>query len=209
MATAGGVVKKTPLVAYSRPQRGGIIALKLNENDTLITVRLTAGDEEVLLGTAAGRAIRFREVDVRPMGRVARGVRGIRLAKGDRVVGLVPAREGYDLLTACERGYGKRTPFEEYRLQTRGGQGTINIRTKPRNGPVIGVKFVCDDDDLILMSEGGMAVRISAKSVRVIGRATQGVRLIRLGKEDRLISLAKVPPEEPEEEGPERFDEEE
>jgi DNA gyrase subunit A len=123
-------------------------------------------------------------------------VRGIRLDAGDRVVSLALAREGSDILTACERGYGKRTPPGEYRLQSRGGRGTINIRTSKRNGPVVGVRDVTDDDDLIMVTETGMVVRTPAKGVSVIGRATQGVRLIKLNEGDKLLSLAKVPPEE-------------
>jgi DNA gyrase subunit A len=199
-ATANGVVKKSPLKAYSRPMKTGIIALRLDEGDELIGVRLTDGDEEMMLATANGMAIRFREENVRSMGRVARGVRGIRLDKGDRVVSLAMAREGSDILTACVNGYGKRTPPSEYRLQTRGGRGTINIRTSERNGPVVGVRDVTDDDDLIMVTETGMVVRTPARGVSVIGRATQGVRLIKLKEGDKLLSLAKVPPEEEEEE---------
>jgi DNA gyrase subunit A len=198
MATAKGIVKKTPLEAYSRPQKGGIKALVLDEGDELIGVRLTTGRQEIILGTAMGKAIRFNEEDARPMGRVAHGVRGIRLAGDDRVVDLAIVREGADILTACERGYGKRTTVSDYRLQSRGGQGTINIRATPRNGPVVAVKDVSDDDDLMLMSEDGMVVRIRVSSISVIGRATQGVRLIRLREGDRLVSAAKVPPSEDE-----------
>jgi len=133
----------------------GIIALRMDEGDSVIGVRLTEGDEHVMLGTANGMAIRFKEENVRSMGRVARGVRGIRLDKGDRVVSLAMAREGSDILTACVNGYGKRTPPSEYRLQTRGGRGTINIRTSERNGPVVGVRDVTDDDDLIMDTETG------------------------------------------------------
>jgi DNA gyrase subunit A len=194
MATAKGTVKKTPLEAYSRPQKGGIKALVLDEGDELIGVRLTTGRQEVILGTAKGKAIRFNEEEARPMGRVAHGVRGIRLAGDDRVVDLAIVREGADILTACERGYGKRTPVSEYRLQSRGGQGTINIRATPRNGAVVAVKDVSDEDDLMMMSEDGMVVRIRVTSISVIGRATQGVRLIRLREGDRLVSAAKVPP---------------
>jgi len=199
-ATERGVVKKTPLTAYSRPMRTGIIALRLDEGDSVIGVRLTAGDSDMMLGTANGMAILFNESDVRSMGRVSRGVRGIRLDKEDTVVSLALITEGSDILTACEHGYGKRTSAEEYRHQRRGGRGTINIRTTKRNGAVVGVKDVKDEDDLIMMTEAGMAVRIPAVQISVIGRATQGVRLIKLNDGDRLLSLAKVPPEEKDEE---------
>ncbi len=201
MATALGTVKKTELEQYSRPQKGGIRAIVLDEGDTLIGARLTTGSQQVLLGTANGMAIRFSEEDVRPMGRVTRGVRGILLEEGDRVVDLAVLREGADILTACEKGYGKRTVVDEYRLQTRGGKGLINIRTQPRNGQVVAVKDVSDEDDLMLMTVNGMVVRIPMRSISVIGRATQGVRLIRLESEDRLVSAAKVPPSEEESEG--------
>jgi len=200
MATAKGIIKKTALTAYSRPKKGGIIALRIDEGDDLIGVRLTSGDDEVILGTVKGKAIRFHESDTRPLGRVARGVKGIRLKGEDRVVGLALVREDATLLTATENGYGKKTSFGEYRRQTRGGQGIINIRMVPRNGDVITVKDVADENDLIMMSENGMVVRIASTSVNVIGRSTQGVRLISLKKGDRLLSVAKVPPEEEEEE---------
>ncbi len=196
MATAKGIIKKTALAAYSRPKKGGIIALRIDEGDDLIGVRLTSGDDEVILGTVKGKAIRFHESDMRPLGRVARGVKGIRLKGEDRVVDLALVREDATLLTATENGYGKKTSFEEYRRQSRGGQGIINIRMVPRNGDVITVKDVSDENDLIMMSEGGMVVRIASTSVSMIGRSTQGVRLISLKKGDRLISVAKVPPEE-------------
>ncbi|MEN8152235.1 MAG: DNA gyrase subunit A, partial [Planctomycetota bacterium] len=194
-ATERGVVKKTPLAAYSRPMKTGIIALRLDEGDSVIGVRLTEGDQHVMLGTANGKAIRFPEEGIRVTGRVSRGVRGIRLAKDDRVVDLAILKEGFDVLTACENGYGKRTFANEYRVQGRGGSGTINIRTTKRNGRVVGVKAVTDELDVIMMTEAGMTVRIPVAQISVIGRATQGVRLINVKEGDRLLSLAKVAPE--------------
>jgi len=196
MATARGVIKKTKLEAYSRPKKGGIIALRIDEGDDLIGVRLTSGEDQVMLGTAKGKAIRFRDSDARPLGRVARGVRGIRLRKGDRVVSLALVSEGASLLTASVNGYGKQTSFDEYRTQSRGGFGIINMKMVPRNGDIISVIDVSEDEDLIMMTESGMVVRIASSSINVIGRSTQGVRLIRLKEGDRLISVAKVPPEE-------------
>ncbi len=201
MATANGVVKKTPLADFSRPKRVSIIAIRLDPGDMLVGARLTTGSEEIILGTAHGLAIRFPEAGVRSMGRVARGVRGIRLGNGDRVVDLVIVEENGDLLTACEWGYGKRTSFREYRVQRRGGKGLINIRTRPRNGEVIALRTISDDDDLMMMTERGKIVRIPAHTVPVIGRATQGVRLITLSEGDRLVCAARVPREEHEEEG--------
>jgi DNA gyrase subunit A len=196
MATARGVIKKTSLKAFSRPKKGGIIALRIDEGDDLIGVRLTSGEDQVMLGTAKGKAIRFNEADSRPLGRVTRGVKGIRLRPDDKVVGLAVVTEGASLLTATENGYGKRTSFDEYRVQGRGGQGIRNIKMVPRNGDVIAVLDVGVSNDLIMMSESGMVVRIPGESINVIGRSTQGVRLINLKEGDRLTSVACVPPEE-------------
>jgi len=192
MATKNGIVKKTSLMAFKRPQRGGIIAINLDRGDKLIGVKLTRANQELILGTRLGFAIRFPEGQVRSMGRATRGVMGIRLRAGDEVKDLVVLEREKSLLTICENGYGKRTGFDQYRLQKRAGSGIINIKTKPRNGPVVGLKDVRNDDDLILMTARGMVVRISLSGIRLIGRNTQGVRLIKLKAGDKLVSCAVV-----------------
>jgi len=196
MATAQGAVKKTELAAYSHPKRGGIIAIKLAKGDQLISAELTHGSDEIVLGTHDGYAIRFSETQCRTMGRATHGVRGIRLRKGDRVVRMTVVNDKATLLTVCENGHGKRTEFSEYRRQGRGGMGIINIRTTARNGKVIGMMTVSDADDLVMITSKGMMQRIAIKSLRTIGRATQGVRIIRLKEGDRLQAVACVKPEE-------------
>ena len=195
MATAKGVVKKTALKAYSHPKRGGIIAITLTKGDHLIGAELTHGNDQVVLGTRDGYAIRFSETQCRTMGRATRGVRGIKLRKGDHVVHLTVVNDKASLLTVCEHGYGKRTEFSEYRKQGRGGMGIINIRTSQRNGKVIGIMTVSNDDDLVMITTKGMMQRIAIKDLRTIGRATQGVRIIRLKEADRLQAVACVKPE--------------
>jgi DNA gyrase subunit A len=236
MATRRGLVKKTPLEAYSRPKSGGIIAINLLEGDTLIGVEKTRQGDEVILSTALGMAIRFSEGDARPMGRDTKGVKGINLQKDDEVVGMVVTDpEGY-LLTVCENGYGKRTPFgpnsaedvaeemeeeepaaepapeaegEEaevpadrssmrYRKQRRGGKGLRDIRTSERNGRVVGILPVRDGEDIMLITTGGMVNRTHVQEIRIVGRNTQGVRIMNLKEGDKIASLAKVPAEEAE-----------
>ena len=206
VATAKGYVKKTVLAAYSRPKRRGIRAMTLDEDDSLIGVSLLQDHQSVILATAAGMAIRFDETEVRPMGRTARGVRGIKLKPGDKVVDLVVAQEDQDILTLCARGYGKRTALTEYRSQGRGGQGLISIKTSERNGPVVSVKAVRIDDEVMLITSGSMIVRSPVRGISRIGRATQGVRVINLKDGDQLVSVARVPNEEEtdDEESPEK-----
>ena len=191
-ATRGGQIKKTPIVAYANPRRGGIQATGLSAGDTVIGAAITRGDEQIVLATREGMAIRFKETDVRPMGRTAAGVRGIKLRKDDEVVDMAVVDPTATLLTVCEHGYGKRTSFDEYRVQSRGGTGIINIRTTGRNGKVVGAKSVRDSDELMLITEDGMIVRIGMGDVRTIGRATQGVRLVRLAEGDRVVAVARV-----------------
>ncbi|MEE9514735.1 MAG: DNA topoisomerase (ATP-hydrolyzing) subunit A, partial [Candidatus Brocadiales bacterium] len=192
MVTEKGTIKKTPLTDFSRPKRGGIIALKLNPGDRLVGVRLTGGDDELIIGTENGKAIRFHEKGVRSMGRTAAGVRGIRLMGDDRVKGLVVVQEGATLLTVCERGFGKRTTFGAYPCISRGGQGVINISTSERNGKVVTLTGVRDEDGLMLLTAGGKIIRMAVRSISTIGRGTQGVRIISLDKGDRLASLACI-----------------
>jgi len=195
-ASQGGQIKKTPLAAYANPRRGGIQATGLAAGDAVIGVAITRGDEEIMLSTRNGMAIRFNEKGVRAMGRTATGVRGIKLRRSDEVVDMAVVDPTATLLTVCEHGYGKRTKFEEYRVQSRGGTGIINIRTSGRNGKVVGAKSVRDADEVMLITEGGMIVRIGVGDLRTIGRATQGVRLIGLKAADRLVAVARVAVEE-------------
>jgi len=199
--TALGTIKKTPLAAFSHPKRGGIIAINLDKGDNLIEVAISSGNDEIVIGTRVGMAIRFKESDVRSMGRQATGVRGIRLKKGDAVVGMALVAPDANLLTLCENGYGKRTEFSEYRLQSRGGQGIINIRTTERNGKVVSMMTVRDGDELMLITQAGQMMRmgIDSKNIRSIGRATQGVRIMRLNEADKLVAVARVSEEDGEE----------
>ncbi|MFP4028290.1 MAG: DNA gyrase subunit A [Candidatus Brocadiia bacterium] len=192
MATEQGTVKKTTLDAFGKRGSGGIIAINLEEDDRLVSVLRTSGDDEVILSTAGGQAIRFHESDVRSMGRTAKGVRGIRLAEDDRVVDMALVREDATMLTVCQNGYGKRTAFEDYSSQHRGGKGLIDIKTTERNGTVVAAAAVTQDEELMFLTEGGKMVRIPAESISCIGRNTQGVRVVSLGKEDKLIGLARV-----------------
>ncbi|TWT98268.1 DNA gyrase subunit A [Stieleria varia] len=217
MATRSGLIKKTPLEQYSRPKRGGIIAIKLREGDELVDARVVGPGDELVLVTHGGMAIRFKESDSRPMGRNTSGVKGITLVGDDGVVGMVVADPEATLLTVCEKGYGKRTLFgpnaitEEgesenesesssgsarYRTQRRGGKGLRDIRTSERNGPVIAITNVTDDDEIFLMTAKGKLQRIKAADVNVIGRNTQGVRIMSLDDGDSVIAAVRVPPEE-------------
>jgi DNA gyrase subunit A len=199
MATRKGIIKKTRLDQFARPRAAGIIALGIEEGDELIAARLTDGNSHVLLSTAQGMAIRFEESDVRPMGRTAYGVKGITLDEGDAVVSaesLHPGAEGAaaeTILTVTQNGYGKRTELAEYRVQTRGGKGTITIKTTERNGPVVAAAAVTDAEEAMIITNGGMLIRMPAKGISVIGRNTQGVRLIALeSKEEQVVAVAKV-----------------
>ncbi|MCB9870585.1 MAG: DNA gyrase subunit A [Planctomycetes bacterium] len=200
-ATAKGLIKKTQLSAYARPKKGGIIAVGLEEDDRLIGVSLASPGQSIILGTREGMSIRFDETDVRPMGRSARGVRGIKLSDEDEVVDMVITDDDHTLLTVCENGYGKRTSLSEYRLQGRGGKGIIDIRTSKRNGKVVNLLAVTDADEVMLVTRQGQIVRTPAKGISVIGRGTQGVRCITLNDADALVACAKVPADEEEEQG--------
>jgi DNA gyrase subunit A len=199
MVTRRGTVKKTELVAFRRPLGRGIIALGLDENDELIGVARTKAGDHVVLSTREGMSIRFDEARVRSMGRPAYGVKGIDLAEGDEVIGMVVANGDDDpasLLTVCAKGYGKRTLLTEYRTQNRGGKGLIDIQTSERNGPVVAVNKVTDDDEVMLTTNGGMVIRTRVSTMRIIGRNTLGVRLIKLDEGDTVSSLAKLPEDE-------------
>ncbi|MCK5594579.1 DNA gyrase subunit A [bacterium] len=203
MATERGITKKTNLVAYSHPRSGGIKGIKLDEGDRLISVRLTNGENDVLLATKDGKAIRFQEKAVRTVGRVSRGVRGIRLKKEDIIVGMEVVEDESTVVVVTANGYGKRTRFAEYRPQGRGGVGVINIHTGSRNGTVEGLRTVADNDELIVITAKGVIIRQPVKEIRVIKRNTKGTRLIRLDKGDRVVSIAKVAVEEEEKEAKE------
>jgi DNA gyrase subunit A len=196
MGTQAGVVKKTELSAFSNPRAGGIIAMGVEEADRLMAAQITDGTGEVFIGTRDGVAIRFPESDVRPMGRTAYGVKGISLREGDEVVAMEVVRPGSTLLTVTEYGYGKRTELEEYRVQSRGGVGIINIQTSERNGRVVGMASVHDDDEFMLITQQGKILRTVARDIRTIGRATQGVRLIEIDADDRVVALARLAEDE-------------
>ncbi|MBN1765466.1 MAG: hypothetical protein JW860_09440, partial [Sedimentisphaerales bacterium] len=191
-ATQFGFVKKTPLNAFSNIRKVGINAITLEPGDNVIGARITSGDDDIILGTRNGMAIRFHEEDVRAMGRTARGVKGITLRNSDMVVDMVVARQGKSLLTVCENGHGKRTLLDDYRRQKRSGIGLINIKTSERNGKVVALKAVSDEDDLMLISAKGIIMRTGLEQVRDIGRNTQGVRMIRLDEGDKLVAVARV-----------------
>ena len=192
MGTLRGVVKKTELSAFSNPRAGGIIAMGVEEGDRLMAAQITDGTGEIFIGTRDGMAIRFPEGDVRPMGRTAYGVKGITLREGDEVVAMEVVRPGSTLLTVAENGYGKRTELDEYRVQSRGGVGIINIQTTERNGRVVGMASVHDEDEFMLITQQGKILRTVARDIRTIGRATQGVRLIEIDADDRVVSLARL-----------------
>jgi DNA gyrase subunit A len=186
---------------FSRPRSNGIIAIELEDDNHLIGVDITDGSKDIVLVSSGGKAVRFREDNVRPMGRVARGVRGIKLADGQQVISLLIAAENGYVLTATEHGYGKRTRIDEYPVHGRGGQGVISIQTTERNGPVVGAELVFDGDEVMLIAAGGTLVRTHVDEISVQGRNTQGVRLMRLDEGERLVGIDRF--ESLEEEGSE------
>ncbi len=192
MATRGGLVKKTDLMAYSRPRAGGIIALNLVSGDELIAARITDGTQNVFLGSRSGKSIRFHESGVRPVGRASQGVRGMRLAEEDHIVGMEVLTDGKTLMTITENGYGKRTSIDEYPVRNRGGKGVITIKTTDRNGVVVAILLVTDEDDVMLVTSRGKIIRIPVGDVSVIGRNTQGVRLIAMQPGERVASAARL-----------------
>jgi DNA gyrase subunit A len=191
MATSQGTVKKTPLDAFSRPRSAGIIAIDLHDNDRLVGVALTDGQREVILVTSGGKAIRFPEEEVRPMGREAAGVRGVKLGEGQELIALIVVGEGH-ILTASEHGYGKRTPLEDFPVHGRGGQGVIALQTTDRNGATVGAVQVTPGQELMLISSTGTLVRTPVDEVSIVGRNTQGVRLIRLAEGERLTGIEQI-----------------
>ena len=192
MVTKKGIIKKTELAAYSNPRTGGIIAVSIDEGDELVDVQLTMGNQDIFLATRLGMAIRFKEDDVRDMGRTARGVHGIRLDEGDDVIGVEIPANGTFMLTVSENGFGKCTPIDEYRVQTRGGKGTMNLKTVPKVGNVSGVLQVIGEENIMLISNAGKVIRLKAQEVPVNHRITQGVKLIELDPEEKLVGVART-----------------
>ena len=193
VSTKQATVKKTVLAAYGNVRKGGIQAINLKKGDRLIEVKMTDGNNDIMIGTRNGFAVRFNEKDVRDMGRTATGVRGVRLGKGDIVVGLlVIKRQGTSVLVVTEKGYGKRSDINDYRITHRGGKGVITVKTNDKIGKMIAMMEVNDVDELVIISTKGMVIRQSVKDIRVMGRATQGVRVIRLKDGDSIADIAKV-----------------
>ena len=201
MGTKNGIVKKSDLMAYSNPRTGGIIALNLDEKDSLVAVDITDGSKDIILSTKNGKAIRFKEEEVREIGRVGRGVKGIDLEDDDEVVSMQVIAEGTTILTATENGYGKRTDLTEYPLRHRGGKGVITIKTSKRNGSVVSVMQVIDDDDVMMITSNGKVVRTGVKGISVIGRNTQGVKLIWVEGGEKVVGVARLAEKEEEEKG--------
>jgi DNA gyrase subunit A len=193
MGTRNGTVKKTELSAFSNPRAGGIIAMGVDPDDAVMAVQLSDGSAEVFIGTREGKAIRFTEDEVRPMGRTAYGVRGIQLREGDQVVAMQVAKPGGRLLTVTERGYAKQTEIDEYRVTGRGGLGVKNVEITDKNGPVVNIAQVHEQDELLVITEQGKILRTPGNDIRTAGRATQGVRLMDLEHGDRVVSVALVP----------------
>lgn len=196
MVTKNGTAKKTLLSAYSNVRRGGINAINLVEGDTLVAVKMTEGNNDIIIGTRKGMAIRFNEKDVRDMGRTSTGVRGINLSKGDVVIGFIVVRSGTTLLVVTDKGFGKRSEIDDYRITKRGGKGIITIKTGEKIGNLIALMEVNDNDELVIITEQAMVIRQTVKNLRVMGRNTQGVRLLKLNDDDSIADIARVIPED-------------
>ena len=203
MVTKKGQTKKTSLEQYSRPRTNGINAITIKEDDELLEAKLTNGNSQIMIGLKSGKAIRFEEAKTRPMGRNASGVRGIRLADdNDEVVGMVSVNDmESDILVVSENGYGKRSSLEDYRITNRGGKGVKTINITEKTGNLVAIKNVTDEDDLMIINKSGITIRMAVADLRVMGRATQGVRLINIKGNDSIAAVAKVMHEEEEEEG--------
>ena len=202
LCTEKGIIKKTPLESYSRPRLNGINAISINEGDCLLDVQLTNGTNDIVLALKSGRAVRFNETKVRSMGRNAAGVRGVTLANDeDKVIGMVCVKdENIDLLVVSEKGYGKKSSIEEYRITNRGGKGVKTLNITEKTGYLVGIHGVTDIDDLMIINRSGITIRLRVADLRVIGRATQGVRLIKINEGDEISSVAKIENEEKAEE---------
>lgn len=204
--TKNGTIKKTDLMDYSRIRAGGLRAIELNDGDELITVELTDDSGSLMLITHNGMAIRFEQTDVRAMGRTAHGVRGIRLGDDDYVVGACIAEENSELLAVTENGYGKKTELSEYKIQNRGGRGIFTYKITEKTGKVAGVATVTDDDDVMMITSDGVLIRMHTAEISTFGRQTQGVRIMRLANDVKLVSMAKTAREDETEEKPENQD---
>ena len=200
LATKKGIIKKTTLGAYSRPRANGIIAVNVREDDTLLEARLTNGNHDIMLAIKSGKAIRFPESTVRPMGRGASGVRGIKMADPkDEVIGMICIEgESQDVLVVSEKGYGKRSAIGDYRITNRGGKGVKTINVTEKTGDLVAIKSVAENEDLIIINKSGVMIRLGVDDMRVMGRATQGVRLINIKGNDAIASVTKVPASEDE-----------
>jgi DNA gyrase subunit A len=198
MCTQQGIVKKTLLEEYSRPRRNGVNAINIREDDQLVDVVLTNGKSEILIATWEGKAIRFNEEKVRAMGRVSTGVRGVEIEEGNKVVGMacVEPGDGKDILVLSEKGYGKRTDLDDYRVTNRGGKGVKTIQVTEKTGNLVALKAVTDENDLMIINRSGTAIRTSVADIRVAGRATQGVKIINLREGDSIASVVAVPKED-------------
>lgn len=194
--TRNGTVKKTSLMSYSRIRSGGLRAIELAEGDELMRVKAIDNDSHIIIGTHSGMAIRFAASDVRPMGRTARGVRGIKLSDDDYVIGASLVRDNSQLLVVTENGYGKKTELEEYKVQNRGGKGILTYKITDKTGPVAGMKTVTDEDDLMMITSNNIVIRLDTSEISTYSRNTQGVRLMRLDDDMRVVSIARAPKEE-------------
>jgi DNA gyrase subunit A len=194
MCTERGTIKKTALEAYSRPRQNGINAINIVEGDKLLNVRLTDGNSHIVIATNSGRAIHFHEGDVRAMGRTATGVRGVFLTETEKVVGMVCVEQDSEktLLVVSEKGYGKRSEISDYRITKRGGKGVKTISVTEKTGNMVAIKDVTDKDQLMIINRSGIAIRLSVGEIRVMGRATQGVKLIRLNENDKISAVEKI-----------------
>src|SRR5690606_31893225 len=194
LCTEQGVIKKTPLEAYSRPRAGGITAISIHEGDKLINASLTNGNNHIVIAKSEGKAVHFHESEVRPMGRAVGGVRGVALdSPDDKVLGMVCiARDDASLLVGSENGYGNRSPMGDYRITRRGGKGVKTINITPKTGKLVAIKEVVDDDELMIINRSGITIRIKVSELRIMGRATQGVRLIKLSDDDVISSGEKI-----------------
>jgi DNA gyrase subunit A len=197
--TKDGTIKKTDLMAYAKIRNGGLRAIDIAEGDELISVHITDGTKEIMIGTHNGVAIRFPETDVRPMGRTAHGVRGIRLKDNDYVVGATLVNPEAKILTITENGYGKKTEFDEYRIQSRGGSGLFNYKVTEKTGCVAGLKAVTDEDDVMIITSGGIIIRTHTAEISTFGRQTQGVRIMKLADDTKVVSVETTPHIEEEE----------
>jgi DNA gyrase subunit A len=198
LATRGGYIKKTPLAAFGNPRRVGIQAIDLESEDRLIEAKVTDGERQIVLAKAMGKAIRFAEEEVRPMGRTARGVRGVFVDPDDEVVGMVALERGGSLIVVTEQGFGKRTTIDDYRVTRRGGKGIITVKANERNGKLVAIREVTDSDELMIITRHGIVIRLAVSGVSMMGRNTQGVRMINLDEGDAVIGVARLVTEEEE-----------